>query len=256
MPPVAALLDRKAAVASLRRALPRRTFPVYTARSADHLVALLYRHQIDAVVVGAEAIRAGTFDALRRDFGAMPFVLYLPLRSDDADLVRHAQRERVAAMAIESLDEPVLARLIAAAGLAQRRLDALVPLAAAVDLADPIQQMAWPRIIVDAPAGLPTARLARTLNVRRETLSRRFGAGAAPSLKRAIDAVRLIAAAQLLGNAAFSVRDVARLLGFSSASSLQATARRTLGVSAKRVATLSAGAIATRLRSPSLPHWE
>ncbi len=90
----------------------------------------------------------------------------------------------------------------------------------------------------------------------RETLSRRFAAGRAPSLKRAIDVVRLIAAAQLLGNPAYHVADVARLLRFSSVSSLQLTARRTLGVAARAVAALPTATLVESLGAESGFRWE
>ena len=77
----------------------------------------------------------------------------------------------------------------------------------------------------------------------------------APSLKRAIDAARLVAVAQLLGNPGYKVADAARLLGFSSVSLLQQTARRTFGVSAREVAALDAGQVALRLSKGHAARW-
>jgi AraC-like DNA-binding protein len=255
MAAVAALLERRPAILALRRALPRHEWPLFTARSPAHLDLLLQRHCFDAIILGPDAARGAVLDALRRDFPGLPLVVYLPLRSDDADLMRHLYRERVAAVAVEGLDEPALVSMLARTGLTARRQGDLLPLAPRLDLVDPLQRDVWAAIIASAPGGLDTVALARRFGVRRETLSRRFGAGGAPTLKRAIDAVRLVAAAQLLGNPGYRLEDVARLLRFSSVALLQQTARRTLGVPARQVATLDAQRIAERLRPAETARW-
>jgi AraC-like DNA-binding protein len=252
----AVLLERRSALQAFRRALPRSTPHLVVARSAAHLETVLRRTAVDAVVISADSARGAVLDMLRRDFAAVPVLLYLPMRSDDAELLRHAHRERVSAIAVEGLDEPMLPRLLRDCSLTARRVTELLPLGPALDLIDSLQQRAWQLIVTDAPAGISTTALARQLGVGRETLSRRFAAGSAPSLKRAIDAVRLIAAAQLLGNAAYRVVDVARLLHFSSASSLQLTARRTFAVAVRAVAALPTEAIVARLRGDTGFRWE
>lgn len=247
VPAVLAYLERRPALLALRRALPARVARLISARSPRHLEVLLARHPVDAVVLGPEAARGRVLEALRRDYAALPLLLYLPVRSDDADLLLAAGRERVAALAVEGLDEPILPRIVRQHGLTARRAADLLPLAARLGLTDPLQREAWRLVVTEAPAGLGTAELARRLTLARETLSRRFAAGGAPSLKRAIDAVRLVAAGQLLGNAAYRVEDVARLLGFSSPSLLQRTARRTFGVAAREVARLDGDRLVDRL---------
>jgi AraC-like DNA-binding protein len=244
---VAALLERRPAILALRRALPRGEWPLFTARSPAHLATLLHRHCFDAIVIGQDAARGPILDALRRDFPIMPLLLYMPLRSDDAELLRRVHRERVAAIAVEGMDEPLLPRMLARHGLTARRLAELLPLAAHLDLTDDLQRTVWALIITHAATPLDTQAIAKRLKLRRETLSRRFASGGAPSLKRAIDAVRLVAVAQLLGNPGYGVADAARLLGFSSVSLLQQTARRTFGVSAREVATLDAERIGMAL---------
>jgi AraC-like DNA-binding protein len=246
---IATLLERRQAVVALRRALPRRDWPLFAGRSPAHLATLLHRHCLEAIIIGPEIARGPVLDALRRDYPGMPLILYLPVRSDDADLLRRAHRERVVAVAVEGLDEPTLPRLLLRHSLTARRQADLLPLADSLDLTDELQRRAWGLIVALAPGGLDTESLAQQLEVRRETLSRKFGAGAAPSLKHAIDAVRLVAAAQLLGNPGYTVADAARLLGFSSVSLLQQTARRTFGVSAREVGSLDAGRMAARLVS-------
>lgn len=255
MAAVAALLERRPAVLALRKALPRAEWPLFTARSPSHLATLLHQHWFDVIIIGQDAARGPVLEALRRDFPAIPLLLYIPARSDDAELLRRMHRERVAGVAIEGIDEPVLPRLLARHSLTARRLADLLPLAKRLDLTDELQRNVWELIIADAGYHLDTQWLADQFDIRRETLSRRFAAGGAPSLKHAIDAARLVAVAQLLGNPGYRVEDAARLLGFSSVSLLQQTARRTFGVSAREVATLDRDRIAEKLVGKGGARW-
>jgi AraC-like DNA-binding protein len=61
-------------------------------------------------------------------------------------------------------------------------------------------------------------------------LSRQFGAGGAPNLKRVGDLLTVLAALHLLGNPGYSPTAVARLLGFSSPSHLRLVVRRVIGI--------------------------
>lgn len=256
MATIAALLDRRPALAALRRALPRSTARLLTARTPVQLERLLHRTLIDAIVIGAESARGAVLEALRRDYPGIPLHLMMPLRSDDADVLLRAHRQRVSALLIESLDEPVLGALVRRHSVEARRRAELLPLAEALQLTAPVQRGAWQLVVTEAPLGLDTESLARRMGIARETLSRQFASGGAPTIKRAIDAVRLVAAAQLLGNPAYRVQDASRLLGFSSASLLQRTARRTLGVAAREVAGIDAARFVTLLRDPArAPDW-
>lgn len=256
MPAVAALLERRPALLALRRALPRGRHPVRTVRTPAHLAALLHREAVDAVVLGLEAIRSPVLAALRAEYATIPVVLYAALRADDAALLLAARRARVAALVVEGLDEPVLARRIGAHGLAARRAARLLPLGPAAGLSDPFQRAAWALVVAHAPERLPAARLAAMLGVTRTTLVRRFGAGGAPPLKRATDLVRLVAAAQLLGSRAYTVADAAALLGFSSPSLLHRTARRLLGAPIGSAVAASDATWLAALRPPtSAPDW-
>jgi transcriptional regulator GlxA family with amidase domain len=83
-----------------------------------------------------------------------------------------------------------------------------------------------------------TSVLARRLRISREHLSRQFGAGGAPNLKRVIDLTRIACAAQLLANPGYSIPTVVRLLHFTSAAHLASTARRIANVPSADLATL------------------
>jgi AraC-like DNA-binding protein len=255
MAAVAALLERRPALLALRRALPRRSLKVLTARTPAHLATLLHRHFVDAVVIGLESTRGPAFDALRNDYPTLPTVVYGPVRSDDAAAVRRMTRRGVAAVLVEGLDEPVMARVLRNHGLTGRREAALLQMAVRLDLVDPLQAAAWRLIVAEAPTGLSTAELARRLGVARETLSRRFGAGRAPSLKAAVDGVRLVAAGQLLGSPSWRVADAARLLGYSSESLLQRTSRRIVGAGARALGSLPPDRILARLAPAGGRRW-
>ncbi|HPF61921.1 MAG: helix-turn-helix domain-containing protein, partial [Gemmatimonadetes bacterium] len=254
MPMVVALLERRPALLAVRRAFPGRPQRVLTARSPKQLDTFLRRHLVDAVILGPDAVRTGTLAALRDEFASLPVACLVPLRSDDAALVRRVARAG-ALLLVEGLDEPVLEREIRRRGLTARREDALLPLADTLDLIDPLQRAAWAAIVADAPAGLATAGLAERLGVRRETLSRRFGAGMAPSLKAAVDAVRLVAAGQLLGCRGLRVAEVAALLGYSSTSLLQRSCRRLVGPGVRALGALPPEAVVARALGRPTPRW-
>src|SRR5204863_7694021 len=99
----------------------------------------------------------------------------------------------------------------------------------ALSLDAPIQCAAWRFIVAHAGRQVRTSTLAQFLGVTREHLSRSFSAGGAPNLKRIIDLVRLLAAAELAKNPGYDLRDVANVLGFASSSHLSSTAMRVVG---------------------------
>jgi AraC-like DNA-binding protein len=257
VPVVVALLDRRPALLALRRAFPRSGAAIRSARSAAHLEALLHREPVEAVMIGAAAARSPVLDALRADYATLPVILFAPIRSDDSDLLRRAARQRVAAVAVEGLDEPVLGRLVAAVGTTARRRDRLLPLGTAAGLTAPLQRQAWAILVEEAPTGMPAATLAQRLHLSRETLVRQFAAAAAPSLKRATDFVRVVTASQILGSAGYTVADAATMLGFSSPSLLHRTARRLFGAPLGSVADASDRLLLRALRGPvAAPPWQ
>jgi transcriptional regulator GlxA family with amidase domain len=96
-------------------------------------------------------------------------------------------------------------------------------------LIEPLQQRAWDVLVREVERPVRTEALARRLAVSREHLSRQFGAGGAPNLKRVIDLTRVACAAQLLQNPAYRIAQVVRLLHFTSSSHLAGTVRRITG---------------------------
>ena len=115
------------------------------------------------------------------------------------------------------------------------RLGALEGAPRILRLVDRLQLLAWDEVLHGVAGPLRTATIATALGVSREHLSRQFGAGGAPNLKRVIDLARTATAADLLANPGYSVRAVAGILGFASASHLAGASRRIAGVTARRL---------------------
>jgi transcriptional regulator GlxA family with amidase domain len=103
-----------------------------------------------------------------------------------------------------------------------------------------LQIAVWQSVVRRAGRPVRTDQLAKELGVSREHLSRSFAVGQAPTLKRVIDLVRVLAAAELSKNAGYDVRDVAQVLGFASSSHLSSTTQRLVGAKASSLSRLRA----------------
>ncbi len=228
-PAIAALAEGRAAVAALRRSLPRRGPGVVSCRTPEALRQLLTRRIIEAVVFAPRPGLPATWSALRRDFPAIPLVALSGFRPDDGEALTTCRQEGVAAVLVEGVDDAVLGELVRRVSLAAQRRQALADAPRLLRLADPLQREAWSLLVEQAGRPVSTTQLAESLGVSREHLSRQFGAGGAPNLKRVIDFLRVVVATQLLRNPGYSVATVAGLLGFASASHLGLTARRIAG---------------------------
>ena len=128
------------------------------------------------------------------------------------------------------MDDPIVGDLVARQSVSARRRAALAEAPRLLRLTEPLQRRTWDRLVAAAVRPPRAARIARELGLSREHLSRQFGAGGAPNLKRVADLLTVLAALQLLGNPAYGVSAVARLLGFATASHLQAVVRRITGL--------------------------
>lgn len=229
-PPLSVLVYavRERARTFARVAFPRRRGAATLARTRDEVEAALRSALIDAVIVdvgggGDEAWEIATRAA---DFPSTPFVALLPYRAGDAPAVARAAASGVADILHDGVDEGVARELVAAQGYSARFLRALADPPPALRLETPIQRRGWHAIVERAGRPVTTSELAAALGVTREHLSRNFARGGAPNLKRVIDLVRLISAAELSKNPGYDVRDVAAVLGFASSSHLAVAAGR------------------------------
>jgi AraC-like DNA-binding protein len=242
LPFVAALVSRERARAAIRAALPRRRARLLLVRSGAELSETLRTTLTDAVIVdigtsGEETDRAL---GLAREFPSMPFVGIAPLRGADGPALAAAAAHDFADVVPEGIDDAVLRALLVPMMFSTRFASALWNPPPALRLDAPLQQSAWRSVIARGGRPIRTSELAATLGVTREHLSRSFAAAGAPNLKRVIDLVRLLAAAELSKNPGYDVRDVARVLGFASASHLSSTAQRIVGTKPASLARLRA----------------
>lgn len=236
MAAIAALLESRATVTALRRSLPRAGPGVVVCRTPGALRVLLGRRIVEAVVFAPRPGLPEEWASLRTDFRAIPIVAYAPFRPDDGEALLECRRQGVAALAVEGVDDAVLGELVRRVSLVASRRRALTDAPRLLRLVEPLQRGVWDFLVGHVDRPVTTADLASRLGVSREHLSRQFGAGGAPNLKRVIDFLRIVVAAQLLQNPGYTSARVAGLLSFASSSHLGSTARRIAGVGAPELA--------------------
>ena len=223
----------------LRRSIPRARARLVPCRNAAHLRRAVTASLADAVVVDGRL--PGGREVLARfsvDFPGVPRFVYSAFRPDDGALLAACTGDAAAQVIVEGVEDPVVGELVLPRTASALRLFVLANAPRLLRLTEPLQVRAWGEVMRRVGGRLRATDIARTLRVSREHLSRQFGAGGAPNLKRVIDLARTLTAADLLANPGYSVRAVARILGFASASHLSAAARRVAGVSARELRVL------------------
>jgi AraC-like DNA-binding protein len=229
VPAIAALLESRAAVLALRRTLPKSGPGVVTCKTPAQLQRLLDHRLVDAVVL---APRSGLLPLLARlhsSLPLLPLIAYAPFRPDDGELLL-ACREAISVVVVQGVDDPIVGDLVLRASITAERRRALAEAPRMLRLTEPLQRSAWSVLLSEVERPIRTSVLAGRLGISREHLSRQFGAGGAPNLKRVIDLTRIACAAQLLGNPGYSVPTVVRVLHFASAGHLSHTSRRIANV--------------------------
>jgi AraC-like DNA-binding protein len=226
---VAALLESRTALAALRRTLPRGGPGLVSCRGVANLRRLLESRLVDAVVLALTPALLPDLTELRRQLPGVPVVAYAPFRPDDGELLL-ACRKHAVPVAVEGVDDAVVGDMVIRVSVTAERRRALADAPRMLRLTEPLQRSAWSVLLGEVERPLRTSELARRLDVSREHLSRQFGAGGAPNLKRVIDLTRIACAAQLLANPGYSIPTVVRLLHFASSSHLSGTARRIANV--------------------------
>ncbi|HET7458097.1 MAG TPA: hypothetical protein VFJ74_10605 [Gemmatimonadaceae bacterium] len=226
--------DSRAAV----RALARACVPSAATLDVDDAAqarTLLRSRFVEALLVDVTASpTAATWEVVRlaRDFRHAPFVAVTRLWRDDAPALARCVACGFAELLIVGVDDAA-ARAIVGPRIGSATFAGATDAArAALGLDAPLQRAAWDRVVARRGLRVGAGELSAALGVRRERLSRAFGRDGAPTLKRTIDLVRVVAAASLLRSPGVRVDDAARILGVPSASQLSALARRTVGISA------------------------
>jgi AraC-like DNA-binding protein len=214
-----------------RDLFPRKRWHIIPTHSAAETAAAFREHLVDAALVDAGHPGEGTWQTagLAAEFPSVPFFGVFPLRPADAAVFSKCVAAGCVDVLVEGVDEPVARQLVTARSFSTRFRRALDEPPPSLGLNTPLQKSAWRSIVSHAGTPVTTATLATALGMSREHLSRKFAVGGAPNLKRIIDLVRLVAAAELAKNPGYDIRDVARILGFASSSHLAVAAGRISG---------------------------
>jgi AraC-like DNA-binding protein len=176
--------------------------------------------------------------ALAREYPSTPFFGVLPMRATDGPAIARCVQNEFIDVIADGIDDSILRDLIAPHTFSFRFAAALQNPPAGLALTTPMQLATWRAMLPYAGRPIRTSDLAQTVGVTREHLSRHFAQGGAPNLKRIIDLVRLIGAAELSKNPGYDIRDIAAVLGFASSSHLAVTANRVLGTKPASLARL------------------
>jgi AraC-like DNA-binding protein len=219
---------RRDARRAVKRGYPRGAGSVRLCRTMQGVEGLLANRLVDAVVLDVRSFN-GEAQALPARFPRIPMYAFSALRPDDGQLLAACRAAGFAGVLVEGVDNAVAGEWIAARTAQVARRTALADAPRLLRLTDRLQLAAWNEVLRRAGTPTKTAHVAAALRVTREHLSREFGAGGAPNLKRVIDLARAACAADLLGNPGYTVRCVARILGYASPSHLAGAARRVAG---------------------------
>ena len=239
---VAAYAPREPVRVFLRTTFPRRRARLVMARSAQELERIFRRELVDVVVVDVAHASDDTWRAasLAREFPSAPFFGLTPYRGGDGPAVRRCAESDFADVLAEGVDEGVARDLVLSESFTARFARALEIPPPPLRLATPLQRSTWAVLVAHAGRPLHTDVLAESLGLTREHLSRRFATGGAPNLKRVVDLVRLLVAAELAKNPGYDVADVASVLHFASPSHLATTTQRVAGIKPVSLARLRA----------------
>jgi AraC-like DNA-binding protein len=250
LPTILAYVPRERARSLVRTSFPKRKWRVIATRDAAEFSDALRRILIDAAVVdigsplalaglaastnGGSAMTSDGDDtwkiaALAQEFPSAPFFAMTPLRSTDAPAVARCVALEFCDVIADGIDDHVAREIVAPQTFSARFYAALVDPPQVLRIESPMQIQTWRAILAGAGRPVRTSSLAKAAGVSREHLSRNFSVPGSPNLKRVIDLVRMIGAAELAKNPGLDIRDVAKILGFASSSHLAVTAQRLLG---------------------------
>jgi AraC-like DNA-binding protein len=244
-PAIVLYAQRERTRALMKTAFPRRRARVLVTRSVVDFQAAFKSELVDAAVVDIGSAHEDTWRvaSLAREYPSIPFFGLAALRTADGPALAQCAAYEFADVLVDGVDEAAAREVVQPLAFSSRFARALDRPPRPLALESPLQSSAWRFVVSHAGRPVRTSSLAETLQVTREHLSRSFAAGGGPNLKRIIDLVRIIAAAELAKNPGYDLRDVANILGFASPSHLASTASRVVGT---RAASL------TRLRTVDL----
>ena len=231
LPAIVVYAHRERTRALLKAAFPRRRARVVLTRTAEDFEAAFKSNLVDAAVVDVGGAQEDTWRVASqaREYPSAPFFGWAALRAAEGPALAQCASYEFADVLVDGVDDGAARDIVSQLSYTTRFARALDEPPPALGLANPMQQKAWRFVVSHAGRPVRTSSLAQHLGVTREHLSRSFAAGGSPNLKRVIDLVRIIAAAELAKNPGYDLRDVANVLGFASSSHLSGTAMRVVG---------------------------
>lgn len=237
-PTVVAYAPRDRSRAWAKRLAGKRSGKITITRTLDEFRAVFHHELIDVALVDLGAGNgADGAVVLAREYPTVAFLALATLRAAEGPMVARCAELEFADLLVEGVDDDVARELITRYAYSTRFGNALSPAPPELGLESSLHRATWSYLITHGGRPALTSAIAGSLGVTREHLSRSFGTGRAPSLKRVIDLVRLLSAAELAKNPGYDVKDVARVLRYSSSTHLSSTATRLIG---RRASSLSA----------------
>jgi AraC-like DNA-binding protein len=249
LPAVVAFGVRERGREVLKRGFPRRRGRLTLVRTRDEVLEALRTSLTDAVIVDLAQVgeEHWAVAALARDFPSIPFIAFATLRPAEAPhLARACGEFEFADVLVEGMEDAMQRELVLPLTFTARFAESLVDADEALGLTGDLQRTVWRLVLAHGGRTVRTEAIAEAVQLTREHLSRRFSADGAPNLKRVIDLVRILAAADLAKNPGYDLPDVARTLGFASASHLSASCQRIIGVRSLSLARLRPGDLIDR----------
>ena len=238
-PLVVAYAPRERTRAWVKRLVGKPAGHLALARTLTEFANVFRRELVDAALVDLGASTGGPEAAsLSLEYPSTAFIGITSFRPSDGPAVARCAELDFADVLVEGVDGGIARELLSARGYSGRFASALDIPPASLSLGSPLHVATWRFLVARAGRPMRTSTLAASLGFTREHLSRSFGTGGAPTLKRLIDLVRLLSAAELAKNPGYDVADVARILGFSSSAHLSLTAQRLIGRRASSLAAM------------------
>jgi AraC-like DNA-binding protein len=239
LPLVLASAPRERTRAWVKRLVGKPAGHLSLARTFAEFSNAFRRELVDAALVDVGAgDGSDEAAALALEYPSIAFFGLTSFRPSDAGAVARCAELDFADVFVEGVDNGVARGVLSARGYSGRFASALEDPPGSLSLGSPLHVATWRFIVARGGRPIRTSTLASSLGLTREHLSRSFGAGGAPTLKRLIDLVRLLSAAELAKNPGYDVADVARVLGFSSSAHLSLTAQRLIGRRASSLAAM------------------
>ena len=240
-PSIVAFGTRERSRDLLKRSFPRRRGRLILVRSRSEALEAIRTSVTDAVIVDLSPATDESWGvaSLAREFPSIPFFALAPLRPAEAPHVARACTElEFADLLVEGMEDALQRELVLPQTFTVRFAATLRDAADPLGLHSELQRAVWRLIIAHGGRTVRTEAIAAEVQLTREHLSRRFSTAGAPNLKRVIDLARLLAAAELAKNPGYDLPDVARVLGFASASHLSSSCQRVIGVKSSSLARL------------------